>query len=93
MATVKPIKTYLPESRHYGGSDSARPQRPGDSEGQGRRCDRYAEDKTNVAIVPLVTEDVLGSARRLLKVLSKLQTQAQGSSKFLENTIFSYLQV
>ena len=49
-------------------------------------ADGYAEDKTSVAIVPLVTEDILGPARRLLKVLSKLQTQSEGSSKFLEKT-------
>ena len=49
-------------------------------------ADGYVEDKTNAAIVPLVTEDVLGPARRLLKVLSKWQTQSEVSSNFLEKT-------
>ena len=44
----------------------------------------YLQDKTNVPFVPIVTEDAVGPARRLLKLLSKLQTQSQGSSKLVE---------
>lgn len=47
-------------------------------------ADGYVQDKTSVPRVPLVTEELLEPARRLLKILSKLQTRSDGSSKFHE---------
>jgi hypothetical protein len=46
----------------------------------------YERQKTNT-LVPLVSEQHLAPARRVLKVLSKLQTQAKGKSQMSEKDV------
>ena len=47
-------------------------------------ADGFVHDKANTPKVPLVTERILNPARRLLKVLAKLESGAKGSSQIGE---------
>ena len=46
--------------------------------------DGFMQDKTSLPRLPLVTEEVLVPARRLLNILGKLETQAKRKSEIAE---------
>lgn len=47
-------------------------------------ADGFIQDKTNVPRVPLVTEELLGPARRFLEIMNKLDILMKGSSNKVE---------
>lgn len=52
-------------------------------------ADGYIQDTKKATTVPLVTEELLGPARRFLKIMNKLETLIKGSSDKVEkNAIF-----
>ena len=48
------------------------------------KADGFEQDKKIIPQIPLVTEELLGPARRLLNILGKLETQAKGTSELAE---------
>jgi len=47
-------------------------------------ADGFEQDKTKIPEIPLVTEELLGPARRLLDILRKLEMQLKGTSELSE---------